>query len=65
MLQLAPIAFRIAHELGCSDYAAFLAAMFVTFDMLNTIESRLVLMDAQVLLRTTHRLLPLIAKPLM
>ena len=43
--------YRLGRELGCSRYGGLLAACFVIFDMLNTIESRLVLMDAQVCVR--------------
>jgi dolichyl-phosphate-mannose--protein O-mannosyl transferase len=46
--QLVPVVFSIAKKLGCTNRGAVLAAVFVIFDMLNTTESRLVLMDAQV-----------------
>ena len=46
--QLAPVTFSIAKKLGCTNRGGVLAACFVIFDMLNTTESRLVLMDAQV-----------------
>jgi dolichyl-phosphate-mannose--protein O-mannosyl transferase len=55
--QLAPLMFRIAKELGCRDVTAFLASCFITFDMLNTIESRLVLMDAQLMFHSALALL--------
>ncbi len=43
-----PLVFSIAKKLGCTNRGGVLAACFVIFDMLNTTESRLVLMDAQV-----------------
>ena len=46
--QLVPLVFSIAKKLGCTNKGGVLAACFVIFDMLNTTESRLVLMDAQV-----------------
>ncbi|MFN9945045.1 MAG: phospholipid carrier-dependent glycosyltransferase [bacterium] len=41
--------FRITKELGGSDFGAFFASCLITFDMLNSTESRLVLMDAQLM----------------
>ncbi len=46
--QLIPLVFSIARKFGCTNKGAFFAGCLVNFDMLNTAESRLVLMDAQV-----------------
>ena len=50
---LVPLVFSIARKLGCTNKGALLAGCFVTFDMLNTTESRLVLMDAQLMFYST------------
>jgi hypothetical protein len=54
-LQLAPLVFSITRKLGATNRGAFLAGILVIFDMLNTTESRLVLMDAQVLVQSRRR----------
>lgn len=44
-----PLTFATAKELGATTTGAMLSAMLVCFDNLNIIESRLILMDSQVL----------------
>ena len=47
---LPPLVFAIARELHMSAWGAALAATFVILDGLNTIESRLILVDSSLLL---------------
>jgi len=46
---LIPLVFSIARKFGCTNKGAVLAACLVNFDMLNLTESRLILMDAQLM----------------
>jgi dolichyl-phosphate-mannose--protein O-mannosyl transferase len=46
---LAPFTFSIACKLGASAWPAFLAGCFVVFDLMNTIESRHILVDSQLM----------------
>ena len=47
---LPPLVFVIARELEMSPWGAALAAVFVILDGLNTIESRLILVDSSLML---------------
>ncbi len=46
---LPPLTFMICKKLRMSNSTSFLAGSMVVFDLMNSIESRLVLMDSQVM----------------
>lgn len=46
---LAPLTFSIAKKLGLRDSTAFVAGCCLVFDLMNTIESRLILVDSQLM----------------
>ncbi len=46
---LPPLTFSIARKLGMSNATAFVAGAMVVFDLMNTIESRLILVDSQLM----------------